>query len=90
MSSTLRIAAVTSTLRHVLHESLATAGPGSFGGTEVTNVHPEEPAGRGALGNSAAGLDVFLYRVTASPRTRRGVRKMYRAAPLTGVVTDRP
>lgn len=66
MSSTLRIAAVTSTLRHVLHESLSSAEPGSFGGTEVTNVRPDQHIGRGALGDSAAGLNVFLYRVTSN------------------------
>jgi hypothetical protein len=64
MSNTLAIAAVTSTMRHVLHESLGGAQPGPVGGADVTTYRPGQLADADTVGNDASGLNVYLYQVT--------------------------
>ncbi|GAB3047273.1 DUF4255 domain-containing protein [Intrasporangium mesophilum] len=64
MSNTLAIAAVTSTMRHVLHESLGGAQPGPIGGADVTTYRPAQLSDADTVGNDASGLNVYLYQVT--------------------------
>lgn len=64
MSNTLAIAAVTSTMRHVLHESLGGAQPGPVGGADVTTYRPAQLSDADTVGNDASGLNVYLYQVT--------------------------
>lgn len=64
VSNTLAIAAVTSTMRHVLHESLGGAEPGAVGGADVTTLRPSDLATEAVLDDGAAGLNVYLYQVT--------------------------
>lgn len=64
MSNTLAIAAVTSTLRYVLNESLAGAEPGSVVGADVTTLPPHQLAQKEVLNDNPAGLNVYLYQVT--------------------------
>ncbi len=63
MSNTLAIAAVTSTLRHLLDQALGGPQPGPVGSASVTTLHPGQlvPAEGGEL---PKGINVFLYRVT--------------------------
>lgn len=64
MSNVLAIAAVTSTIRHVLHESLSWQ-PDPVGGADVTTLHPSHLAvDDDAPGSDSAGLNVYLYQVT--------------------------
>ncbi|WP_460707420.1 Pvc16 family protein [Myceligenerans halotolerans] len=64
MSNTLAIAAVTSTIRYVLHESLGGDEPAPVGGADVTTLRPAQVADLGNVGQTAAGLNVYLYQVT--------------------------
>lgn len=64
MSNTLALAAVTTTLRHVLHESLGGAEPGPIGAADVTTYRPEQLADADTLGDSSSGLNVYLHQVT--------------------------
>lgn len=64
MSNTLAIAAVTSTIRYVLHESLGGDEPAPIGGADVTTLRPTQVADLGNVGQTAAGLNVYLYQVT--------------------------
>ena len=64
MSNTLAIAAVTSTMRHVLHEALGGAQPGPVGGADVTTYRPAQLSDADTVGNAASGLNVYLYQVT--------------------------
>src|SRR6478735_8051816 len=64
MSNTLAIAAVTSTMRHVLHEALGGAQPGPVGGADVTTSRPAQLSDADTVGNDASGLNVYLYQVT--------------------------
>jgi hypothetical protein len=64
MSNTLAIAAVTSTMRHVLHEALGGAQPGPVGGADVTTYRPGQLSDADTVGNDASGLNVYLYQVT--------------------------
>ncbi len=63
MSNTLAIAAVTSTLRHVIEQSLGGPQPGSVGSATVTTLHPSRLVG-GDDGLPPKGINLFLYRVT--------------------------
>ena len=64
MSNTLAIATVTSTLRHVLHESLSNDEPDPVGGGDVTTYRPTQLSDADTVGTSAAGLNVYLFQVT--------------------------
>lgn len=64
MSNTLAIAAVTTTMRHVLHEALGGPEPGAVGGADVTTLRPEQLADADSVDDGDAGLNVYLYRVT--------------------------
>lgn len=64
MSNHLAIAAVTATLRHVIHEALAAPGPGPVGGADVTTYRPEQLADTDLVGATASGVNVYLYQVT--------------------------
>lgn len=66
MSNTLAIAIVTSTIRHVLHESLGGTEAGAVGGADVTTLRPHQLLHGSAGGSSPAGLNVYLYDVTWS------------------------
>jgi hypothetical protein len=79
VSNTLAIAAVTTTMRHVLHESLGGPEPGMVGGSDVTTYRPAQLANADTVDDGDAGLNVYLYRVTpnhawnlADLPTRRG------------------
>ncbi len=79
VSNTLAIAAVTTTMRHVLHEALGGPEPGSVGGADVTTYRPAQLANADTVDDGDAGLNVYLYRVTpnhawnlADLPTRRG------------------
>lgn len=64
MSNTLAIAAVTTTMRHVLHEALGGPEPGAVGGADVTTYRPAQLANADTVDDGDAGLNVYLYRVT--------------------------
>lgn len=66
MSNTLAIAVVTSTIRHLLHESLGGAEPGAVDGAEVTTLRPHQLLRKPARHDKRAGLNVYLYDVTWS------------------------
>ncbi|MFV2144646.1 DUF4255 domain-containing protein [Isoptericola sp. G70] len=63
MSNTLAVAAVTSAVRYVLHQSLGDE-PAPVGGADVTTLRPAQVAELGNVGEVAAGLNVYLYQVT--------------------------
>ncbi|MFF5004166.1 DUF4255 domain-containing protein [Streptomyces phaeochromogenes] len=58
MSNALAVAAVTSTLTHVLDEALAAQDSGGVPGVHTTTLRPDMPT------NTARGVNVFLYQVT--------------------------
>lgn len=58
MSNVLAVAAVTTTLRHVLHRAL-TAGPGQVASADVTTLHPGKLEAQ-----DEAGINLFCYRAT--------------------------
>lgn len=98
MSNTLAVAAVTSAIRHVLHEALSGAEPGPVGGADVTTYRPTQLADADTVDDGDSGLNVFLYRVTpnhawnlADLPTRRGdgtlARRPVAALDLHYVVT---
>jgi len=64
MSNTLAIAAVTSTMRHVLHEALGGPEPDPVGGADVTTLRPAQLADSDTIGNDGSGLNVYLFQVT--------------------------
>ena len=64
MSNTLAIAAVTSTMRHVLHEALGEPEPDPVGGADVTTFRPAQLADTDTIGNDGSGLNVYLFQVT--------------------------
>lgn len=64
MSNSLALAAVTSTLRHVLHEALGEAEPEPVGGADVTTYRPAQLADADTVGAAASGINVFLHTVT--------------------------
>lgn len=63
MSNTLAIAAVTSTLRHVVEQALGGPQPGPVGSATVTTVHPSRLVA-GDDGVPPKGINLFMYRVT--------------------------
>lgn len=63
MSNTLALAAVTATLKHVLHEALAWQ-PTPVGGADVTTHRPAQLANADLVPAGSAGLNVFLYQAT--------------------------
>lgn len=64
MSNTLAIAVVTSTIRHLLDESLADSEPGVVDGATVTTIHPRELQHERGRGAGPRGLNIHLYDVT--------------------------
>jgi hypothetical protein len=66
MSNVLAIAAVTSTLRHLLDQALGGPQPGPVGSATVTTLRPEQLAGADDVGAAAKGINVFLYQVSAN------------------------
>lgn len=64
MSNSLAIAAVTTTLRHVVHESLGVPEPGPVGAADVTTYRPAQLSDVDTIGDGASGLNVYLYQVT--------------------------
>lgn len=64
MSNTLAIAAVTTTMRHVLHEALGGPEPGAVGGADVTTYRPAQLANADTVDDGDAGLNVYLYQAT--------------------------
>lgn len=70
MSNTVAIAAVTSTIRHLLHESLGGNEPGAVPDAEVTTLRPDQLVDRPGRAVSRAGLNVHLYNVTWSQAPR--------------------
>ena len=63
MSNTLAVAAVTSTLRHVVEQALGGPQPGPVGSATVTTLHPSRLV-VGDDGVPPKGINLFLYRVT--------------------------
>jgi hypothetical protein len=66
MSNVLAIAAVTSTLRHLLDQALGGPQPGPVGSATVTTLRPEQLAGADDVGAAAKGINVFLYQVSVN------------------------
>ncbi|MBD5788247.1 DUF4255 domain-containing protein [Cellulosimicrobium terreum] len=64
MSNTLAIAAVTTSIRFLLHEALTGAEPAPVGGADVTTLRPAQLADADTVGTGASGLNVYLYQVT--------------------------
>ncbi|MEP7054517.1 MAG: DUF4255 domain-containing protein [Actinomycetota bacterium] len=66
MSNTLAIAAVTATLRYLLHEALR-AEPDAVSGAHVTTHHPARLT---AANTAATGINVFLYEASLDSAAR--------------------
>lgn len=86
MSNVLAIAAVTSTIRHVLHESLSWL-PDPVGGSDVTTLRPAQLAADDGPGTDSAGLNVYLYQVT--PNHAWNLSDLPTRSPA-GTLTHRP
>lgn len=67
MSNTLAVAAVTTTIRYLLHESLGGTEPGAVDGAAVTTLHPRQLLRGARAARNRTGLNVYLYNVTWDP-----------------------
>jgi hypothetical protein len=84
MSSSLAIAAVTTTLRHILAQAVA-ADPMPVAGAEVTTYQPVQLGSDGR--SRAAGVNVYLYQVTPNTGWTTNATTTVRADGSPG---DRP